>query len=114
MLHQQKLPFLNAEYTGQYEHMLPSMEWFYAHCKAVTYVCAYSALTMLPGSVKTMYGKGCRPQHLWIFSLHSSFLHVLTGSGDCQKELLLFIFILKYQRWLLSRCLYYISSIVII
>lgn len=52
MLHQQKLPFLNAEYAGQYEHMLPSMEWFYAHCKAVTYVCAYSALTMLPGSVK--------------------------------------------------------------
>lgn len=53
--------------TGQYKYALLSSEWFYAHCKAVIYVCAYSALAMSPGSVKAMYGKHCRPQHLWIF-----------------------------------------------
>lgn len=55
MLYRQKLPeavCLKVKCTGQYVHMLPSMEWFYKHCKTVTSACAYSALTMSLGSVK--------------------------------------------------------------
>lgn len=64
MQQQQKLPVavvLNPEYARQYEPMPPSMEWFYAHCKAVIYICSYSGLTMLAASVKATHGTGCRP-----------------------------------------------------
>lgn len=70
----------------QYKYLLLSMEWFYAHCKAVTYVCAYSALAMSPGSVKSHVWETAGHGTYGYFSLHSSFLHVLTGSREAVKK----------------------------